>query len=292
MTKTQHIFGFNFFSDFNEEEFGAMLISPPESIRANQAYEEEADGADDSNEQSCGFWCTLWILITGSSFSGSNVASPKYSWSSLPTSLDWRDYGVVSETTVQQSSCGACWAIAAAQTIESKLYMESGEWVNLCTSEIVSCDQSGTLGCDGGWPQNAYSYVAGKGTGIWDDGGGCEDDYDDLFKALYENDKADVCAAITEIEEEGGNGDGEVKTGESTASLPFVSGYEYATQPCTCYVLGNRGCDCEEQDEQLMARNIASYGPAAVCLDASALRNYVGGILSAKDQVSPIRSRA
>jgi hypothetical protein len=56
----------------------------------------------------------------------------------------------------------------------------------------------------------------------------------------------------------------------------MVQGYGYATERCVCYTDGS-GCDCDEQDEQKAVLNIASYGPAAVCLEASLWQSYEGG---------------
>jgi len=60
-----------------------------------------------------------------------------------------------------------------------------------------------------------------------------------------------------------------------------ISGYGYSTDKCLCYTDGT-GCDCDEQNEKLAIRNVASYGPATVCLDASYWQNYGGGILTAE----------
>ncbi|KAL3896506.1 MAG: hypothetical protein SGARI_007149, partial [Bacillariaceae sp.] len=59
-----------------------------------------------------------------------------------------------------------------------------------------------------------------------------------------------------------------------------IKGYGYATERCICYTDGS-GCDCDDQDEDTAVRNIASYGPGAVCLDASLWQDYNGGILTA-----------
>jgi hypothetical protein len=45
-----------------------------------------------------------------------------------------------------------------------------------------------------------------------------------------------------------------------------IKGYGYATERCICYTDGS-GCDCDDQDEDTAVRNIASYGPAVVCLE-------------------------
>ena len=54
---------------------------------------------------------------------------------------------------------------------------------------------------------------------------------------------------------------------------------------CVCYANGS-GCDCDEQDEELAIQNVASYGPAVVCLDASTWQDYEGGIMTAESGCS------
>jgi hypothetical protein len=61
--------------------------------------------------------------------------------------------------------------------------------------------------------------------------------------------------------------------------------YGYATNRCVCYTDGS-GCDCASQNEGLAVRNIATYGPAVVCVDASAWQDYNGGILTSESGCS------
>ena len=58
-----------------------------------------------------------------------------------------------------------------------------------------------------------------------------------------------------------------------------IKGYGYATDRCVCYTDGS-GCDCDDQDEKTAVLNVASYGPAAVCLEASLWQDYEGGIMT------------
>ena len=58
-----------------------------------------------------------------------------------------------------------------------------------------------------------------------------------------------------------------------------ISGYGYSTSKCVCYTDGS-GCDCGNQNEGMAVRNLATYGPAVVCLDASTWQDYTDGILS------------
>jgi len=40
------------------------------------------------------------------------------------------------------------------------------------------------------------------------------------------------------------------------------------------------GCDCDQQSEGYAVRNLATYGPAVVCLDASTWQDYTEGIIT------------
>jgi hypothetical protein len=60
-----------------------------------------------------------------------------------------------------------------------------------------------------------------------------------------------------------------------------INGYGYATDRCVCYSDGS-GCQCNQQDEALAVRNIATYGPATVCLEASLWQDYSGGIITSE----------
>ena len=65
-----------------------------------------------------------------------------------------------------------------------------------------------------------------------------------------------------------------------------IKSYVYATDKCTWFTDGT-GCDCDQQDEALAIRNLASYGPATIFLDASVWQDYTGGILSDESGCSP-----
>jgi C1A family cysteine protease len=75
--------------------------------------------------------------------------------------MDWRKMGAVTSIH-SQSSCGACWAITATETIESAYYISTGKLYDLSEQEIIICDDTCDM-CNGGWPQNAYEYVMNKG---------------------------------------------------------------------------------------------------------------------------------
>ena len=66
--------------------------------------------------------------------------------------------GAVSDVH-SQGSCGGCWAITAVETVESAYFISNGQLVDLAESEVITCDDTCSM-CDGGWPQNAYEYIA------------------------------------------------------------------------------------------------------------------------------------
>lgn len=85
----------------------------------------------------------------------------------------------------------------------------------------------------------------------------------------------------------GGNShSGDSSSGGSTlARYGNIEGYGYATDKCVCYTDGS-GCDCDSQNEGLAVRNVATHGPAIVCVDASTWQDYAGGILTAESGCS------
>jgi len=58
-----------------------------------------------------------------------------------------------------------------------------------------------------------------------------------------------------------------------------IKNWGYSTDRCICYSNGS-GCDCDNQNEAKAIQNIATYGPAAICLDASTWKEYKGGIMT------------
>ena len=208
------------------------------------------------------------------------VGEKYYSNYNYPSSIDWRKLGAVTSVH-SQGSCGACWAITAVETIESVNYISTGTLKDLTESEIIICDTSCEM-CDGGWPQNAYQYVI--------DNGGLpkETGYDGDFLMTMTSVKSGESDELTESEMESvyesvcpaqESGDTS-NTGSSGARYGAIDAYAYATDRCICYTDGS-GCDCEEQNENLAVMNMASFGPATVCLEASTWQDYSKGIITA-----------
>jgi hypothetical protein len=216
---------------------------------------------------------------------------PAYDADSYPMAVDWRDVGAVTEVH-SQGNCGACWAITAVETVESAVFLATGELNDLSEAEVIVCQDECEM-CSGGWPQEAIEYIMdNKGIPLESDLPYDGDFLLSLTEALEgESDELtsdDVKAYRQETCPNGGgnshSGDGG-GGGSQFSRYGKIDGYGYATDKCVCYTDGS-GCDCDSQNEGLAVRNLATYGPAIVCVDASTWQDYAGGILTAESGCS------
>jgi C1A family cysteine protease len=190
------VFGVNNFSDYSDQEFNELLTTRPSADPSSPPPEGSS-----SSSSSCSGWnlfCQISKLFSGVSnsvLSRYEVATPTIQ--TIPTTTDWRDSASVKSEVKMQGSCGGCWAISTAQVIESHVYIQSGEWVSICASEIIACEPN-TYGCDGGWPQDAYNYAEYVGSNLYSKT--CEDDFAGLYEQLTMYEKDSVCSQVTESE--------------------------------------------------------------------------------------------
>ena len=196
------------------------------------------------------------------------------SGSSYPSQLDWRDHGVVSEVHTQ-GSCGACWAITAVETIESAYALQKGRLVDLSESQVILCQDSCQL-CNGGWPQNAYEYVEEHGGLPAESDFGYDADF--LVELTYSREGDGTDSYTTPVQQY--CPDNKEHNNNNIVLYGKLKGYGYATDRCVCYTDGT-GYDCQDYNEGLAIRNVASHGPATVCLEASLWQDYAGGVLTA-----------
>jgi len=77
-------------------------------------------------------------------------------WPNCPTLKEVRDQG----------SCGSCWAFGAVEAMSDRICIASNGAQNahISAEDLVACCSSCGFGCDGGFPQAAWSYF--KNTGL------------------------------------------------------------------------------------------------------------------------------
>ncbi|KRW99743.1 hypothetical protein PPERSA_07820 [Pseudocohnilembus persalinus] len=76
-------------------------------------------------------------------------------------SIDWVSKGAVLPIQ-NQGQCGSCWAFSAVSSLEGLYFLNNGKLVDFSEQQVVSCEPI-SYGCNGGWPEAAFSYVAKKG---------------------------------------------------------------------------------------------------------------------------------
>eukprot|EP01060_Flectonema_neradi_P026742 TRINITY_DN35_c0_g1_i1.p1 TRINITY_DN35_c0_g1~~TRINITY_DN35_c0_g1_i1.p1 ORF type:complete len:786 (+),score=185.26 TRINITY_DN35_c0_g1_i1:1640-3997(+) len=79
----------------------------------------------------------------------------------MPESVDWRTKGVVTPVK-DQGQCGSCWSFSTTGVTESAWAIAGNKLQSLSEQKLVSCD-TGSDGCNGGWPYQAVQWTADNG---------------------------------------------------------------------------------------------------------------------------------
>ena len=78
-------------------------------------------------------------------------------------SVDWRTHGDVSPVR-NQGQCGAPWAFAAVEAVESMNAIATGTLTILSLQQVIDCSSPyGTQGCNGGTTGDAFAYIVANG---------------------------------------------------------------------------------------------------------------------------------
>lgn len=100
----------------------------------------------------------------------------------LPDNFDARDQWPNCQTIKEvrdQGSCGSCWAFGAVEAMSDRICIASSGAKNfhISAEDLVSCCDECGFGCDGGFPQSAWSYFKSDGLvtgGNYNTKQGCE----------------------------------------------------------------------------------------------------------------------
>ncbi|XP_016486943.1 senescence-specific cysteine protease SAG39-like isoform X1 [Nicotiana tabacum] len=89
----------------------------------------------------------------------SETTSFKYeNVTALAASMDWRKKGAVTGVK-NQGQCGCCWAFSAVAATEGINKIKNGKLISLSEQELVDCDTSWDMGCQGGLMDYAFKYI-------------------------------------------------------------------------------------------------------------------------------------
>uniref|UniRef100_A0A7S3NK25 Peptidase C1A papain C-terminal domain-containing protein n=1 Tax=Aureoumbra lagunensis TaxID=44058 RepID=A0A7S3NK25_9STRA len=190
-----------------------------------------------------------------------DVATPTIAVSSLPSSFDWREKGVVTPVK-NQLLCGSCYAHSAIESMESQFILGGSPSKELSVQQIVSCDTGGDdQGCNGGMYTNVWDYVKKNG-GV---------------------------TSAKEYPYDTATGQGDVTSCNFEQAKDIVLGtavkkWQWATKPCDRIL-------CTHMDEDTLKANLVSYGPISIAVDASQWSTYTGGVLTNDSCASKLKGR-
>ncbi|KAJ1427522.1 Peptidase C1A, papain C-terminal [Sesbania bispinosa] len=107
-------------------------------------------------------WAT-WNTLRRAKFSSIpyssniNTASLDLSDDNIPTNLDWREQGAVTDVK-DQGKCGACWAFTTVAAVEGIMKIKTGNLMTLSPQQLLDCAKE-NAGCRGGYVNKAFNFI-------------------------------------------------------------------------------------------------------------------------------------
>jgi len=110
---------------------------------------------------------TLTIRITGYEYPFASryvdlPLAPAIATTGLVSEVDWRRKGAVTPVK-NQGDCGASWAFSATGAVEGLVAIMRKPLPNLSEQQLIDCSRDGNVGCNGGSPAAAFTYIAESG---------------------------------------------------------------------------------------------------------------------------------
>ncbi len=167
---------------------------------------------------------------------------------SVPANVDWRQQGAVSAVK-NQGQCGSCWAFTVTEELETAIFLSTGQLPLLSVQQVNSCSTSDS-GCNGGDPVSAYEYLVSQGVQL-------ESSYP------YTS---------------GSSGQTGSCNYNSSAVVGHLTGYRFAIP--SCGDSEDLSCSNQAAQEASIQQQIATSGPASVCIVASTWQYYTGGVIA------------
>jgi len=167
----------------------------------------------------------------------------------LPRHIDWRDKGIVSPVK-DQGKCGSCWTFGTAVTIESYWALATGQLVSLSEQQILDCTPNpNQCGGTGGCEGGTAELAYETLIQI----GGLSSEWTYPYRSYFGDDFA--CSF------------------DKSKTPPQAMLTSYTTLPSNVYAP--------------LLNAVATVGPIAISVDASAWSDYESGVFNGCNQTNP-----